>query len=87
MNQQIIPQTVYPANLSSHTDAVIGLGLQRAREQKSLSRSELALYLSWTDQALEAYEQGCLPISASSLYTLCEALNIKIDDFYDLAFG
>jgi transcriptional regulator with XRE-family HTH domain len=87
MNQQMIPVPEYIPNVGNHTDTVIGLGLQRAREQRSLSRSELAFHLSWTYQALEAYEQGFLPISASSLYTLCEALDIRIDDFYDLAFG
>ncbi len=87
MNQQMTNTPEYIPNLSNHTDAVIGLGLQRARELKSFSRPELAFYLSWSDQALEAYEEGCLSISASSLYTLCEALNINIDDFYDLAFG
>ncbi len=87
MNQQFIPIPNYPPYIPSTADTVIGLGLRKIRELKSVSRSDLALYLSWTDQALESYEKGCLPISASSLYTLCEALNITIDDFYDLAFS
>lgn len=86
MTQQMMQAVNYSPYIENSTDIVIGLSLRRIREEKSLSRSELAFCLEWSDQALKAYEEGCLPISASSLYTLCEVLEVGIDDFYDLAF-
>lgn len=88
MNYEISTNASIPftSPLSIQTDVVIARGLQKARELKSITRPDLAMYLSWTDQALEAYEQGYLPISASALYTLCSALRITVDDFYELAF-
>jgi transcriptional regulator with XRE-family HTH domain len=67
-------------------DFMIGKTIQRIREFRKISYADLSNSLSWSHHALKAYEEGYLPISATALYMLCNALEIKIDDFYKVAF-
>lgn len=77
------------ANFPEHNinaDFMIGRAIQKIRELKKISPTDLSSSLDWSHHALRAYEEGYFPISATALYVLCNALEIHIDDFYKVAF-
>jgi transcriptional regulator with XRE-family HTH domain len=64
---------------------LLGIEFKRQRLFRSLSMEELCSKNQLDEKELEEFEQGSAPISATSLYSLCNALDIPLDEFYKAA--
>lgn len=66
---------------------LLGLEFKRQRLSYSLSTEELCFKNKLNKKEIEEFEQGIAPVSAITLYNLCSALNLSLDDFYKTALS
>ena len=66
----------------------IGHKLRQIRKDRSITQKDMADILGVSYQQIQKYERGIDRLSASSLFYLCEELDLTIYHFYDYAvFG
>lgn len=64
-------------------DKVIGVKIQAARQQKSLSQAELAAMLDVSVSYVSRIERGKIRLNIERLVELCMLLNVSILDILD----
>lgn len=71
------------AETRSHIDVHVGKQLARARMKMGLNQSEVARMLGLTFQQIQKYEKGTNRMSASVLWTLCDAMKLPVNYFFE----
>jgi transcriptional regulator with XRE-family HTH domain len=66
-------------------NVLLGLELKRQRLSHSISTEDLCWKSQLDEKEIEEFERGIRPISATTLYSLCSALDISLDEFYKTA--
>lgn len=65
----------------------IGNYAESLRKNRKLTQDQLAEILLIDREEIEEIEKGNYPLSASSLYKICEIFDTTINDFYVNALG
>lgn len=60
----------------------IGLKIKEIRLSKNLSQTDLAFLLDKDQQSIQRIEKGRVNISIYLLLQICDALEIKMEDFH-----
>lgn len=68
---------------SNHIDAEIGLRMRRRRLVLGLSQTDLGKFLDVSFQQVQKYENGMNRISCASLVSICAALKVSSNYFFD----
>lgn len=67
----------------AYIDAEVGARVRLVRERRKMSQSALGEKIGVSFQQIQKYERGANRISASALFQIARALDVRPSDFFD----